>query len=218
MKLRTFTGGGFSENGYLVSCAESGATVVVDPGSSADRMADTIRAGKLDVRAVLLTHAHIDHIEGVHLIRDAAPSVPIWLHPADHAMYGALPQQAAAFGLPLPAVPPEPTDALEHGQRFAFGACAFDVRFAPGHAPGHVIFVSEEHDLALVGDVIFQGSIGRTDLPGGDFYTLMRSIREQVLTLPDSMTLHPGHGEPTTVGDERRGNPFLVPHYGGQLA
>lgn len=217
MKVRAFTGGGFAENGFLVVCDDTGATVAVDPGAAADRMADAIRSERLDLAAVLLTHAHLDHVEGIHLIRAAVPDVPIWLHPADRRLYDAVAQQAAAFGLEVPAQP-EPTDALEHGQRFTFGSCGFDVRFAPGHAPGHVIFVSEAEGLALVGDVVFQGSIGRTDLPGGDFYTLMRSIREQVLTLPDTMVLHPGHGPATTVGAERRGNPFLVPHFGGELA
>lgn len=217
MDLRTFTGGGFGENGYLVSCSSTGATVAVDPGAAAHRMAEAVTAEKLDLQAVLLTHAHLDHIEGVHLVRAVAPDVPIWLHPADLGMYRALPQQAAAFGLTVPAQP-EPTDELAHGQRFTFGGCAFDVRFTPGHAPGHVIFVSEDAGLVLVGDVVFQGSIGRTDLPGGDFHVLMRSIREQVLTLPDHLALYPGHGGPTTVGFERVGNPFLVPHYGGELA
>jgi glyoxylase-like metal-dependent hydrolase (beta-lactamase superfamily II) len=113
---------------------------------------------------------------------------------------------------------PEPDRELAHGQRFTFGSCAFEVRHTPGHAPGHVIFVAEGQGSALVGDVIFQGSIGRTDLPGGSFQALMRSIRDQVLTLPDATVLHPGHGPPTTVRDERLGNPFLVPHFGGELA
>lgn len=217
MKVRTFTGGGFAENGYVVTCEETGATVVVDPGGAADRMADAVTSDRLDLQAILLTHAHLDHIEGVHLIREIAPEAPIWLHPGDRRLYAALPQQAAAFGLRVEAQP-EPDHELAHGQRFTFGASAFDVRFAPGHAPGHVIFVCEAAGLALVGDVVFQGSIGRTDLPGGDFQTLMRSIREQVLTLPDDMTLYPGHGPATTVGHERVGNPFLVPHFGGSLA
>jgi len=217
MRVRTFTGGGFAENGYLATCAESGATVAVDPGSAAGRMVATLASEGLDLQAILLTHAHLDHIEGVHVVRERFPDAPIWLHPADLGLYRALPQQAAAFGLSVPAQP-EPDHELSHGQRVAFGRCAFDVRFAPGHAPGHVIFVAEDAGLALVGDVVFQGSIGRTDLPGGDFYALMRSIREQVLTLPDALVLHPGHGPATTVGDERRGNPFLAAHYGGEMA
>jgi hydroxyacylglutathione hydrolase len=216
MRVRTFTGGGFAENGYLVVCEGSDAAVAVDPGAAADGMARAVVTEELDLQAVLLTHAHLDHIEGVATVRAAVPGVPIWLHAADLGMYHALPQQAAAFGLEADAQP-EPDHRLVHGQRFPFGRCAFDVRHAPGHAPGHVILVSEDAGLALVGDVVFQGSIGRSDLPGGNFHTLMRSIREQVLTLPDAMVLYPGHGPATTVGDERTGNPFLVPHFGGEL-
>jgi len=217
MRVRAFTGGGFAENGYLAICTDTGATVAVDPGAAAQGMVDALAQESLELQAILLTHAHLDHVEGVHLVREAAPGAPIWLHPADLGLYRALPQQAAAFGLAVHPQP-EPDHELAAGQRFTFGSCAFDVRFAPGHAPGHVIFVAPDAGLALVGDVVFQGSIGRTDLPGGDFYTLMRSIREQVLTLPDDTVLHPGHGPSTTVGDERRGNPFLVAHYGGEMA
>jgi len=217
MRVRTFTGGGFAQNGYLVTCEGSGTTVAVDPGASAERMVAALRSGGAPLEAVLLTHAHLDHVEGIHLVREAFPQVPIWMHPADLRMYQALPQQATAFGLAVHPQP-EPDRELAHGQSVAFGACAFEVRFTPGHSPGHVIFVAREARLALVGDVVFQGSIGRTDLPGGDFYTLMRSIREQVLTLPDDTVLHPGHGPATTVGDERAGNPFLVAHFGGEMA
>ena len=192
--------------------------MVVDPGASADRMAEAIVAEKLDLHAVVITHAHIDHIEGVHRIRAVASDVPILLHPDDHDLYLALPGQAAAFGLPLPAPQPPPTGPLLHGEHVRFGACALEIRHTPGHAPGHVILVAAEDGVAIVGDVIFQGSIGRTDLPGGDFYALMASIRAQVLTLPDATVLYPGHGPPTTVGHERVGNPFLVPHFGGRLA
>ena len=209
MDVRTFAGGDFQQNGFLVVCPESGATVVVDPGATADVMADTVREEGLDLQAILLTHAHLDHIEGVHLIRALDESLPIWLHPADRAWYDGIQRQAAMFGLHATAQPP-PDHEIVPGEPFHFGGCRFDVRFAPGHAPGHVIFVAPEHSLALVGDVIFQGSIGRTDLPGGDFGTLMTSIREQVMTLPDETVLHTGHGPATTVGSERVGNPFVL--------
>lgn len=217
MQIRTFTGGGFGENAYLAVCESSGACVAVDPGGGAAQLARTIETEGFDLRAILLTHAHLDHIEGVSDVRAVAPDVPIYLHPDDRGLYQGVQRQAAMFG--LQAEPqPEPTDELSAGQRFEFGACGLDVRFTPGHAPGHVIFVSQPDGIALVGDVVFQGSIGRTDLPGGDFYTLMKSIREQVLTLDDETILYPGHGPATTVGNERMGNPFLVPHYGGELA
>ncbi len=217
MKIRTFTGGGFGENAYLAACETSDACVAVDPGSGAGALVEAISADGLDLHAVLLTHAHLDHIEGVGTVRAFAPDVPIWLHPADSGLYRGVQQQAAMFGLSA-ASQPEPTDEIVPGEPFIFGDARFEVRFTPGHAPGHVVFVSEPDGLALVGDVVFQGSIGRTDLPGGDLRTLMTSIREQILTLPDSTVLYPGHGPATTVGVERVGNPFLAPHYGGELA
>lgn len=216
MRVRTFPGGGFAENGYLVECTDSGVAAVVDPGASAAAIVQALHEGTSELRAVLLTHAHLDHIEGVHVVREAFPQVPIWLHPSDLGMYRALPQQAAAFGIPVPTQP-EPDRTLEGGQTFELGTCRFEVRHTPGHAPGHVIFYAPDAGLALVGDVVFQGSIGRTDLPGGDYRSLMRSIRDEVLTLPDDTVLHPGHGPSTTVGAERLGNPFLVGHLGGEL-
>jgi glyoxylase-like metal-dependent hydrolase (beta-lactamase superfamily II) len=217
VELRTFTGGGFGQNAYLAICGKDRIAVAIDPGGGAARMAEAIAAEGLELAAIVLTHAHLDHVEGIGDLRAAFPEVPIWLHPNDLGMYHALPRQAAMFG--LSAEPqPDPTHELVPGRAFTFGSCSFDVRFTPGHSPGHVILVAPQDHLALVGDVVFQGSIGRTDLPGGDFHALMRSIREQVLTLPDETVLYSGHGPPTTVGHERDANPFLVPHYGGGLA
>jgi hydroxyacylglutathione hydrolase len=217
VKIRTFTGGGFGENAYLAVCESTGAAVVIDPGADSPRMAAAIKADSIDVRAILLTHAHIDHVEGVGDIREVVPDAPIWLHPEALGMYRAMPHQAARFGLDL-ADPPEPTDEFVPGQSFEFGSCSFEVRFTPGHAPGHVTLFEAERGLAFVGDVVFHGSIGRTDLPGGDLKTLMTAIREEILTLPDDTVMYSGHGPPTTVGTERMGNPFLIPHYGGELA
>ncbi|MFQ5537060.1 MAG: MBL fold metallo-hydrolase [Gemmatimonadota bacterium] len=216
MDLPTFSGGGFAENGYLVPCGGD-VVVAVDPGAASQGMANAVQEGDLDLRAIFLTHAHLDHVEGIHRVRAVRPHAPIWLHPADRPLYQGLAQQAAAFGMPFTPQPP-PDESFEQGQRLTVGEVTFEVRHAPGHAPGHVILVVPEMGAALVGDVIFQGSIGRTDLPGGDFYTLMDSIRRQVLTLPDEVVLYPGHGPATTVGHERVGNPFLAPQYGGDLA
>ena len=165
---------------------------------------------------VLLTHAHLDHIEGLGQVK-AAFDVPVLLHPDDRMLYDAAPAQAAAFGLPVPDLP-TPELSLRHGQTLQVGEVTLEVRHTPGHAPGHVIFYAAEAELALVGDVIFAGSIGRTDLPGGAHRQLFQSIREQVLTLPGATRLYTGHGPETTVEWEARHNPFLTPQYGGGLA
>jgi hydroxyacylglutathione hydrolase len=215
MKILTFTGGAFAENAYLAICA-SGKAVAVDPGAAAPRMVAVLLEEDATLEAILLTHAHLDHVEGVARIRRHA-AAPIWLHPGDRPLYDRVAQQATAFGVHMEP-PPPPEHELAHGQTFVFGDCSLEVRHTPGHAPGHVILYAAEAGAAFVGDVVFQGSIGRTDLPGGDFRELMRSIREQVLTLPQETRLLPGHGPETTVAHERVGNPFLVPHYGGELA
>jgi glyoxylase-like metal-dependent hydrolase (beta-lactamase superfamily II) len=210
--VRSFTGGVFAENTYLVACARTGAGILVDPGAAADQAIAAARTAGITIEQIVLTHAHLDHVEGIPLARRELPDAPVLLHPADQQLYDAAPFQAQMFGVPLEPLPPV-NGELVAGEAVEFGDCAMAIRFAPGHAPGHVILVGD--GVALVGDVIFAGSIGRTDLPGGDFATLMRSIREQVLTLPDEITLHTGHGPDTTVGRERVSNPFVTGVYGG---
>jgi hydroxyacylglutathione hydrolase len=210
--VRSFTGGVFAENTYLVACARTGAGILVDPGAAAADAIASARAAGITIEQIVLTHAHVDHVEGIPHARRELPDIPILLHAADRQLYGAAPMQAQMFGLRMEPLPPVDGE-LVTGETVRFGECALAIRFAPGHAPGHVILVGD--GVALVGDVIFAGSIGRTDLPGGDFGTLMRSIREQVLTLPDETTLHTGHGPDTTVGRERATNPFVTGVYGG---
>jgi hydroxyacylglutathione hydrolase len=217
VRVRTFTGGPFAQNGYLAVCEQSGEAVVVDPGAGAAGMVRHLSSADTTPSAILLTHAHLDHIEGIETIRATFPDVPIHLHPADRPLYDAAPQQAVAFGVPPFDVPP-PDHELAAGQRIEFGGCHLDVRHTPGHSPGHVILWAEDDLLAFVGDVVFAGSIGRTDLSGGDFRALIESIRREVLTLPAATRLLSGHGPETTVEWEARHNPFLAPHYGGELA
>lgn len=215
VEVGTFTAGGFGENAYLVRAPEGGAAVAIDPGAAAGEMARALERSGTKLAAILLTHAHIDHIEGVAELVRQHPA-PIYLHPDAHGWYDRAGEQAVYFEMEFEA-PPPPDHQLEEGDLEVAGL-RFEVRHAPGHAPGHVLLYLPDAGIAFVGDVVFQGSIGRSDLPGGDFFRLMRSIREEVLTLPDETVLYPGHGPSTTVRHERVSNPFLVPNLGAGLA
>ncbi len=214
MEILTFTGGAFVQNTLLVVCDDGRTALLVDPGAATPDALAVVRDLDLDVAAILLTHAHLDHVEGVGAARQATQA-PIHLHPLDRILYDNVASQAAAFGVPCDELPP-PDAQLVPGVNLAFGGTEFEVVFAPGHAPGHVMFVSVSEPVAIVGDVIFMGSIGRTDLPGGDYQVLMNSIRSEVLPMPAETRLLPGHGPETTVGHERETNPFLIPVYSGE--
>lgn len=180
-------------------------TVLVDPGEAAERfLAEADRRGRR-ITAIWLTHAHLDHIAGLAEVHRATGAL-IHLHPADRPLYDGLPEQGRWFGLELDP-PPPPDVMLHHGQRLGIGGTAFEVRHLPGHSPGHVCFVGG--GMVLGGDVLFEGSIGRTDLPGGDLEALLSGIRRELLVLPDATIVYPGHGPATTIGRERGGNPFL---------
>jgi glyoxylase-like metal-dependent hydrolase (beta-lactamase superfamily II) len=199
--------GQFAENCYLVIDEASRRCAVIDPGEDAELIVRRVREAGVEPEAIWITHAHIDHVLGVPRLREAT-GAPVYLHPADRPLYDAIPEQAAWFGLradPLPA----PDRAFAAGDRLRLGeALEFVVRHAPGHSPGHVLLVG--HGAMFGGDVLFQGSIGRTDLPGGSFETLMESIERECMSLPDSTVVYPGHGPETTIGQERRTNPFLT--------
>lgn len=210
LEVYRFTAGAYAENAYLVRCRRTERVAVVDPGAAAPQMLATVESQGWSIQALYLTHAHFDHIEGIPAVRRFAREVPIYLHPSDWPMYDLVQQSGASFGLVVEEPLPPPDLPLVPGEVVPVGDQTLEVRFAPGHTEGHVILYSADAGFALVGDVIFKSSIGRTDLPGGDFQTLMESIRQQVLTLPDKTTLYPGHGEETTVRQERLGNPFLI--------
>lgn len=198
--------GQFAENCYLVYDPAHPDTALVDPGEEPERfLAEAGRLGRT-ISAIWITHAHIDHISGVGAVREET-GAPVHLHPDDLPLYQNLPQQGLWFGLWLSA-PPAPEVALRHGQLLRVGGVELEVRHTPGHSPGHVCFVGA--GVVLGGDALFEGSIGRTDLPGGDYDTLIGSIRRELLTLPDATVVHPGHGPATTIGRERRTNPFLT--------
>jgi hydroxyacylglutathione hydrolase len=215
LNIRTFVAPGFGENAYIVWRDSARTAVCFDPGNIASAMLDVLRDEQLTLGAILLTHAHLDHIEGVARLV-AATGAPIHLHPADRFLYDQAASQALQFGMRVDSPPPV-DEPLEHGQRIELGDIAWDVRHVPGHSPGHVLFHAADAGCAFVGDIVFQGSIGRTDLPGGDYAELIAGIREHVLSLPDETVLYTGHGPHTTVAHERSTNPFLIPQYGGGL-
>ena len=205
MKIVSIPNGRFVENCYLVIDEAGAECAIIDPGEEAGLIAHKVAAADVKPVAIWLTHAHIDHVLGVPRLKTDT-GAPVYLHPADRMLYDHVAEQATAFGMragPLPA----PDRALAHGDVLRVGTLQFRVRHAPGHSPGSVVF--EGQGVAFAGDVLFQGSIGRTDLPGGDFETLIRSIERELLTLPDSTIVYCGHGPETTVGRERGANPFL---------
>ncbi len=180
--------------------------LIFDPGDDAERISGVLEAWGAEPEAILLTHAHLDHITAVGDLVNRY-ECPVYLHPADLDLYRAAPGQAAMFGLRV-SPQPLPDQELADGQVLRFGPIEFTVRHAPGHSPGGVVFVG--HAAAFVGDCVFAGSIGRTDLPGGDTRTLLDSIRDQILTLPGDTVLYSGHGPATTVAREAASNPFLA--------
>jgi len=206
VKIVQIPNGSFVENCYLIVDEAAGECAIVDPGEEAGLILHQLAGSGARPVAIWLTHAHLDHVMGVARVK-AATGVPVYLHPADRRLYDAVPAQAAAFGVPADQLPP-PDRAWAHGDVARVGNLEFAVRHTPGHSPGSVTFVGQ--GVAVGGDVLFSGSIGRTDLPGGDFETLIGSIERELLSLPDDTIVHSGHGPDTTVGQERRTNPFLT--------
>lgn len=202
----------FYKNGYLVACEETREAVLIDPGDEVDELLAKAADDGLRVVMIPLTHAHLDHVTGVGKAK-AALGVDVWLHRDDLFLYDGAVEQGRMFGLPVEPLPPvdrfyEPKTSLQ------FGSYTIDVLHTPGHCPGGVCLAigrtgSEAREL-FVGDTLFAGSIGRTDLPGGDLETLLGSIRNVLLAFPDDTIVHSGHGPDTTIGRERATNPFLT--------
>ena len=206
MNIVQIPNGIFAENCYLVVDEAARECAIVDPGEEAGLILHKLQETAARPVAIWITHAHLDHVLGLARVK-AETGAPVWLHAADRPLYDAVPRQAAAYGLRCDPLPP-PDRAWAHGDVASVGSLRFGVRHAPGHAPGHVVLVCDGHVLG--GDVLFAGSIGRTDLPGGDSETLLASIERELLSLPDDTIVHTGHGPDTTIGRERRTNPFLT--------
>ncbi len=209
LEINNFILGPVQTNTFLLWDTKTKQAVVIDPAWDGQIIARQIQNLRLTLEVVWLTHAHFDHFAGVaSLYAELDVQQPVALHPDDlplWKLYGGAP----LFGMRIDRGP-EPGILLQHGQILNIGNYRFQVRHSPGHTPGHVIFYSQEEQLVFCGDVIFGGSIGRTDLPGGNYAQLMKSINEQIMSLPDETRLLCGHGPETTVGLERLENPFLI--------
>jgi glyoxylase-like metal-dependent hydrolase (beta-lactamase superfamily II) len=209
MKVVSVPNGRFMENCYLVADETRKECAVVDPGEETGPIARALTDLGMRAVGIWLTHAHIDHVLGVPELKRIT-GAPVYLHPGDRPLYDRVVQQAAAFGMRASPLPP-PDREFAHGDEVRVGDLAFAVRHTPGHSPGSVSLVGS--DAVFVGDVLFLGSIGRCDLPGGDMDTLLQSIRRELLSLPDDTIVYSGHGSETSIGRERATNPFLTGAY-----
>jgi len=208
LEIVSFVIGPYQNNTYLVADDQNGSAVVIDPSFDSEVVLESAREKKWRIQEIWLTHAHFDHFGGAGVVASAyQPALPVRLHADDLALWHSG-GSAKNFGFEFDQGP-EPSLQFTQGQTLLIGGVPVEVRHAPGHTRGHVIIYCPSVKACLCGDVIFQGSIGRTDLPGANYETLLSSIRTQVLSLPDDTRLLPGHGAETTVGEERESNPFL---------
>lgn len=211
LKVETIQVTEFMQNARVVWDSDSLEGVIVDPGGEPEKILDFVRREKIKVKEVWLTHSHLDHCGGVApLLKELL--CPLVAHPDEAMMRQGVQAIAAMYGLPVEQwhICPEPSVVVTGGEVLSVGAHSTQVLFTPGHSPGHVSFYFAKENTLISGDVLFCGSIGRTDLPGGNHRELISSIKERIMPLPDETTVLSGHGQDTTVGRERVSNPFLV--------
>jgi len=222
MIIEELTVTAFQQHTRIVGCETTRQAICIDPGDEAERIVETLERLKLNLQAIALTHAHLDHVGGVAALKKLKPDAKINLHKADEFMYTGLPEQPGWIGIPRSQwtalgfdfeEPPPVDEYWSDGQTFDVGELKFKVLHCPGHTPGHVVLYAPEDRKVFVGDVLFAGSIGRTDLPGGSMEQLLDSIKSKLLTLDDDVTVYSGHGPLTTIGEERLTNPFLTGRY-----
>ena len=220
MILETAAVGPFFKNGYIVGCETTRQAVFIDPGDEVEELLEFVRAEQLQVTHILLTHAHVDHVSGVAEAKRTL-GVPIYLHKDDLFLYQNAVRSGMMFGLTVEE--PPPVDVFYDGEGpIAFGEYEARVVHTPGHCPGGVcLAIAKKGDSSpphlFVGDTLFAGSIGRTDLPGGDYETLLKAITEVLFAFPDESIVYSGHGPETTIGHERRTNPFVLEYLGAKL-
>lgn len=210
LNIKVFEFNPLQENTYILY-DESNECVVIDPGCSnraeEEELVDFIEENSLTVKMLLNTHCHVDHVLGNAFVKHQF-NVKLYIHKKDEMVLRAVKVYAPHYGF-FNYQEAEPDGFLEEGESITFGSQKFDILFVPGHAPGHVAFYNKDEKTVIAGDVLFYNSIGRTDLPGGDYNTLITSIREKLFTLPDDVTVYPGHGPKTSIGFEKKTNPFL---------
>ena len=211
INIKTFVFSPFMENTYVIYDEDKQA-FIVDPGCyekyEKDQLDEFISSEELQIQKLINTHCHIDHVFGNYHVKHKY-KVPFLIHSKDHDTLRAVKAYAPSYGFQH-YQEAEPDSFLREGEELVVGNMKFEIRFTPGHAPGHIVLINEEEKVCLGGDVLFQGSIGRTDLPGGDFNTLINSIHTQLFNLADDMVVYPGHGPETTIGVEKRTNPFCA--------